>query len=171
MKLFIAIAPDDSARYALAESAARLRAACPGRYVDPALYHLTLAFLGETPPEALPRIHGAMALAAAACPRFSLSLGGRGAFGSILWRGTEDSSALNTLAARLREALAQAALPCDPKPFRPHITLARDVRTIPGAQAPHLPGATFPVRAITLYESKREQARLAYLPQDEVFLP
>ena len=66
MRLFLALAPDEAARAALARTACMLRPLAPGRYVPPSLYHITLAFLGETDAARLPAVREAMEAAAQA---------------------------------------------------------------------------------------------------------
>lgn len=170
MRLFIGIAPDKAARRILMETAAFLSKSHPAHYADASLYHLTLAFLGELTPDAIPSILQAMEQAAKAAAPFPITLGRLGAFGSILWRGVEDDTALNTLAAHLRDALAERAIPFDASPFRAHITLARDVKGGLPAGGYRLPGGAFTASAITLYESKRVDGTLRYQPLHEVYI-
>ncbi|WP_422737968.1 RNA 2',3'-cyclic phosphodiesterase [Micromonospora sp. WMMD729] len=141
MRLFVAVCPPVEAVNHLGAQIARLRvgaAAAAGarvRLVDPADLHLTLAFLGDVETVRLVDVESALGLAAehfrdgrSAAPR--LSLGGGGLFGqgrrTVLWvdvRG--DVEALHELARLVRERLDEAGLPCDEKPFRPHLTVAR----------------------------------------------
>jgi 2'-5' RNA ligase len=92
--------------------------------------HLTLAFLGEQPPEALERLYGA----AAPCSEleaFEASLAGVGAFPSprrahVIWLGiAEGASELSALAERLCSGLRAAGFELETRPFRPHLTVAR----------------------------------------------
>lgn len=169
MRLFIGIAPDKAARQALHESALRLQQTVPGRYADPSLYHITLAFLGELDARQVPAIRMAMGQAAADIRPFVVALGDVGTFGPILWRGVADSAALCHLSDRVRASLRAAGIPYDQRPFTAHITLARDARL--SAQAGEsCPAAAFPVRSILLYESVRHGGRLTYHPLAEVSL-
>ena len=56
MRLFIGIPLPDDVRRAVAGLAAQAGAHIPGRYVLEENYHITLAFLGDAPPESVPRI-------------------------------------------------------------------------------------------------------------------
>lgn len=170
MRLFIGVAPDEAARFALQESASILRGLVPGRYADASLYHLTLAFLGEQGRAAMPSIQQAMRVAAADSAPFSLTLGRLGAFDTILWRGAEKRDELSGLAASLRQHLRATGVDFDTKPFCPHITLARKTRILPHQLDTPLPGASFVVDRLILFESTRVQDRLAYLPRLEVAL-
>jgi len=53
----------------------------------------------------------------------------------VLWVGLRgDVAGLAALAGDVRRALSGAGLPVDPKPFRPHLTLARPGRRVPPEQ-------------------------------------
>ncbi|MBM0232939.1 RNA 2',3'-cyclic phosphodiesterase [Micromonospora sp. STR1_7] len=141
MRLFVAVHPSVEAVNHLGARVARLRvgaATAAGvnvRLADPARLHLTLAFLGVVEAARLVEVESALGLAAEwfrdgrdSAPR--LSLGGGGRFGrdrsTVLWvdlRG--DVEALRVLARLIRSRLRHARLPCDEKPFRPHLTVAR----------------------------------------------
>ena len=168
MRLFIGIPPDPPTRAALRETALSLEAVAPGRYVDASLYHITLAFLGELPAKCVPVIHAAMLRAAAGHRPFAVSLGPAGAFGSILWRGVKDDTALRILSADLRAQLGAVAIPYDPKPFRAHITLARESSFPQAARQLPFPGGTFTAGGMTLFESARERGIPCYIPRAEV---
>lgn len=170
MRLFIGIAPDDDTRCALARTADALRGVVPGRYADPALYHLTLVFLGEQSAKRLPRLELAMQAAVRGIAPFALSLGAVGTFGSVLWRGVEASGPLERLAASVRESLTAEGIAFDSMPFRAHFTLARDTKALGRAVLPPMPPATFTVDRIILYESTRQAGTLAYTPHIQVLL-
>jgi RNA 2',3'-cyclic 3'-phosphodiesterase len=96
-------------------------------------WHLTLAFLGELPPERLPEVEQALDAVDPPGP-VRLRLAGGGSFGrgrsSVLWAGVEGD--LGDLHGRIREALRAHGLPHDERPFTPHLTVAygssREVR-------------------------------------------
>jgi len=169
-RLFLGVPVDEAARQALWETARALSARVIGRYLDPSLYHITLAFLGETGEDSLPRIFTAMEDAARGVHPFQVALGGVGSFGTVLWRGLQDDRALFLLAGRLRASLASQGVPFDKKPFKAHITLARDAGPPPDAPNIRAPEASFWVRSLTLFESARPAGKLAYLPRREVRL-
>lgn len=101
------------------------------RRVLPELLHLTLAFIGNVAPERKDEIAAAAAVAVKAQPALRLTLQGLGQFPPTgrprsVWVGvTDPADRLSGLAAAVREALAGAAVPFDPKPFRAHVTLGR----------------------------------------------
>jgi len=165
VRLFVALYPSPPALAHLAAAVDRLRlgaAAATGtnvRLVARPLWHLTVAFLGEVPDERAPHAQAALetavtqwrALPAAAGGAPMLRLAGGGRFGrgraTVLWVGTTgDVDALAALARQVRRALRQARLPCDRKPFRPHLTLAR-----PGDRLPTADLAA-DLAALTVYE-------------------
>lgn len=146
----------DSVRRALQESGAI------GKFHAPALYHLTLCFLGNTPVDSIPRIQRLMDQIPAA--PFSLAFAPLGTFknGSILWAGVKPCAALTEYQGRLAASLRQAGFPLEEGEYRPHITLGRQVKTA----APNIavPDISFRVRHATLFESTRVDGALAYIP-------
>ena len=83
--------------------------------------------------------------------------------------GVEARPALLALRRRLVRALREEGVWLDDaKPFRPHITLGRDLRPLPGAElaawAASCPAEPWQVRAMTLMESRREADGLRYIP-------
>ena len=140
MRLFAAIYPP---AVAVADLTARVKglrvaAARHARLADPADLHLTLAFLGEVPDVRLPDVKHALASAARTARTPLLRLAGGGSFGqgrsTVLWvdvRG--DVEALDALARSIRGGLREAGLPCDDKPFRAHLTIARPGDRVPEA--------------------------------------
>lgn len=140
MRLFTAIYPP---AVAVADLTARIKglrvaAARHARLADPANLHLTLAFLGEVPDGRLPDVEHALASAARAARSPLLRLAGGGSFGpgrsTVLWvdvRG--EVEALDALARSIRGELREAGLPCDDKPFRAHLTIARPGDRVPEA--------------------------------------
>jgi RNA 2',3'-cyclic 3'-phosphodiesterase len=97
------------------------------RWIDPQEWHLTLAFMGPTAAEEVPRLIAALSEVAGNHAPFSIPTGGLGAFPSrrevrILWYGLADRSRrLAELAIAVRIAVG-----CETaSPFRAHLTLAR----------------------------------------------
>ncbi len=98
--------------------------------------HLTVAFLGVMAPELAQRAtacgaevaarHGCFVLATAALGTFPRSHGSQ-----VVFLNVAPSPPLVTLAADLRQTLGGAGIPLDPKPFHPHLTLARPKARIP----------------------------------------
>jgi 2'-5' RNA ligase len=93
--------------------------------------HLTLRFLGPTPEPRVAAAAEAVQAASVGSPAIRLELGGAGAFPPsgrprTLWIGlTAGIDGVTQLAGRVGEALEGAGWPADPRPVRPHLTLAR----------------------------------------------
>jgi len=100
-------------------------------WVRPGNIHLTLRFLGDIDPGQVPGIRDKITEALASCPPFRLSLERAGVFPDlkrprVLWVGLKDEEeTLQTLQTGIEKALENAGFPADPRPFSPHLTLAR----------------------------------------------
>jgi len=168
LRLFIGIGVSPEAREALAAAVEPLRPRVEARWVPAELYHVTLAFLGERDKHALPALEALLRETAAAAASFPLTVAELGHFGrpenAILYAAPAACPALPALSAALRTRLAEAGEAFDPKPFTPHITLARKARLPEGFTLPALTPVPFPADAVTLYHSTRIDGRLRYLP-------
>lgn len=146
MRFFVAGFPPAAATAHLHRYVERLRVWPTGaraRMTAPERWHLTLAFLGELDPGRQPGIELALRDGldawrggAAGAPPVQLAGGGRFGTGrsTVLWVGVVDESGeLARLAGALRDALTRAGLPCDDRPFRGHLTLARPGDRLPDA--------------------------------------
>lgn len=93
--------------------------------------HLTLRFLGPTLDDRIEPAIGALRTAAHGRPPFDVAIGGAGTFPPgrrprALWLDIRAGDAdLSGLALAVDRALEDAGWSLDPKPFRPHLTLAR----------------------------------------------
>jgi 2'-5' RNA ligase len=134
------------------------------RVVDPDHLHVTLAFLGDVPDDATPRLAAALDEAARPLAPFRLRLVTVGAFPSarrprVVWAGAEDAKPIAELATRTRASLAAAGFAGDEKDFRAHVTLARARReagheVVRFLQAhAHDAAADVPVRESVLFKS------------------
>jgi len=99
-------------------------------WIDPAIFHITLAFLGDTPEEKIEGIKKALSDIAVACPPFTLPFRGIGVFGSrsdprVLWAGTAHTDSAVTLQQEVSKALIRFGYVPEKRPFRPHLTLGR----------------------------------------------
>lgn len=166
MRLFIGIAPEKHACDALRETADILRPIFTGRYVSAHLYHITIAFLGNTPKDRLPELERALSRASTGIAPFSVSLGKAGSFGTVLWRGVDEGAReLSVLAEAMRKSLTQSGISYDTRPFQAHITLARNAARASGIPIPPLPDASFHVRELLLYESTLRPEGPIYIPR------
>lgn len=101
------------------------------RWVHVDNLHLTVRFLGETPPELTPDAALAVRDALDGAKAFDVVLAGAGSFPEArkpraLWLGIEQGAAeLGALADALDPALEPLGWPRDDRPYRPHLTVAR----------------------------------------------
>ena len=124
-RLFVAIDLPDAHKTRLAG----LRDdALPGRWTPSQKFHLTLRFIGEVDEDRVATVE--QALAGFQGEAFSLQGRGLGVFPSprqprILFAALTPAPVLLELQAQVEQALHAIGLDEDPKPFRPHVTLAR----------------------------------------------
>ena len=127
---FFALWPDPAAATKLAALARELAEASGGKPVTREKIHLTLAFLGVIESEALERARAvAGAIRAAA---FEVRLDRTGSFrgARVGWAGCESPApGLLDLAGELGRTLEGAGFTLESRPFAPHVTLARKIRT------------------------------------------
>jgi RNA 2',3'-cyclic 3'-phosphodiesterase len=134
VRLFVALAPPESALDELEDAVAPLRTAAPElRWTGRNSWHLTLAFLGEVGEDVLPELATRLERAAHRHPPQYLAIAGGGAFPSVrraqvLWAGfAADHKALASLADSVAAGARRAGAPPPGrhKKFRAHLTLAR----------------------------------------------
>jgi 2'-5' RNA ligase len=169
VRLFFSVPLDEEARIAVAAVLRAMKRAsgeeAPLSWTKDDQLHFTIAFLGEQPEDALPRLRAA----AAPCSElsaFELELRGSGAFPNprrprVLWLGVGNGAQqLEQLAGRLCTGLRHGGFALEERPFRGHLTAAR-VR--PGGErsasralqaVPAVPIATFRVDRLCLMQSQ-----------------
>lgn len=129
-RLFFALWPAPELRAELSRRLPRLLAGADGRPQRPDQWHVTLEFLGEVAAGRLPALRQAAGLARLEplviefdqvehWPRPRV----------VCLVATRPPAALEAGVGRLRAALAAAGFATEARPFRPHVTLAREVRT------------------------------------------
>jgi 2'-5' RNA ligase len=161
MRLFIAFNFDDEAKSKLLRTQAAMRhAAASGNFTRPENLHLTLVFLGETPQGRVGDICRVMD--SAPSKPLTLQFAGTGKFGDTWWVGIEQNPALAGLYNQLTLDLKEAGFPIEGRPFKPHLTLAREVRLPDGTEVAEAEGFSTEVRAIHLMKSERVDGRLIY---------
>lgn len=158
MRLFIAVLFDDKIKGTLLRAVSDLRAqADTGVFTRPENLHLTLAFLGEARGPAAAN----EAICAAAGDRFPLTVGGCGRFGDLWWAGVRETPPLSALSRRLRRELTSRNVSFDQKPFRPHITLARQLQAAEPVRI-SVPEQTMTVSRVSLMKSERVCGKMVY---------
>ncbi|HEY3062478.1 MAG TPA: RNA 2',3'-cyclic phosphodiesterase [Chloroflexota bacterium] len=172
MRLFFAVELPAEVRAALG----RLRSGGDDyRWVDAAQLHMTLAFLGEQPEEALPQLEQIGATAAGGSSAGKLRLAEAGSFGPrsaprVLWVGLGGGLPdLLALQANLARELRAGGFVLEDRPFSPHITLARrHERAAAGRpewppSADRIPSGTIPLRELVLFQSKLSPKGASYI--------
>ena len=128
LRAFLAIAPPDEARLALADQISELQ--IPGRLIPPANWHITLRFLGEIDEVTRERYEAALDQSDLG-RSFMLGLDHFGAFpraakASFIWAGVgRGEQRLHQLAEVADERALDAGIPGEERPFRPHLTVSR----------------------------------------------
>lgn len=184
MRIFVAVPLNAALREAAAGLRSRLNsAAAPLRWVPPENLHLTLKFLGEIAEGRVVKVTDAARAVAGRAQRFSITLGGMGAFPSptrpqVVWVGIgQGAEELTALARDLDTALGRMKFPKELRPFRPHLTVARAKHTGPmpdlarplGELAGVVVGSQT-VDALFVMESRLSPASAIYRPVEEVRL-
>jgi RNA 2',3'-cyclic 3'-phosphodiesterase len=140
--------------------------------------HLTLRFLGPAPEERIAATEAAVASAARAAEGpIELELSGAGTFPPggrprTIWIGVAgDTDSLVRLGQRTEEALVAAGWPPDPRPLRPHLTLARSDgvavgKVVADRLANAMAGTTIPctIEHLGLFESVTGGGPARYVP-------
>ncbi len=129
-RLFFALWPDPALRQALQARVEKAVAAVGGKRQRPDQWHVTLEFLGQVPRERQP----ALRAAAARVGRLPVRI----EFDRVEhWRkpqvvclvASRVPTGLAALVTQLQAELAAEGFAIEARPFRPHVTLARKVRT------------------------------------------
>jgi len=108
----------------------RLPPDLPGKAVPAPNWHLTLRFLGDTPPELRDRLNEALN-AAPIGGGFEIRFGGVGAFpraerARVIWVGvSRGAERLAELGRAVEASCVAAGFPAEPKSFSAHLTITR----------------------------------------------
>ena len=99
-------------------------------WVKPEMCHLTLRFLGDRGEEEVEGLHRALLDSVAGLAPFPMTVGGIGAFPSLLnpkviWLGVKGGEKLADLQRRVEEALSDIGIEKEKRPFHPHVTIGR----------------------------------------------
>jgi len=144
-----------------------LKKAGKGNLTLPENLHITLKFLGEVSSSRLPILREAIAEAGGhtfLLECLGMFMMGKGGIVSARLGG--DLEALSALASRLEDALVKRGFERETRPFRPHITLARNFHALEGDDVAAMArkGCRFKVERVILFESRRERGKLVYVP-------
>lgn len=165
-RLFFALWPDPAQQVALAEATRSAVERSGGQAVPPENLHITLVFVGSVPESDIERVEVIAAKVAA-------DVGSEPALVALdaldYWKkprivcltAAQAASAQSSRVAEiLRERLTADGFAPDPKPFRPHVTLARKVSR--GASMRELPPVLWSFREFALIESQTGPAGSVY---------
>ncbi|HCY87876.1 MAG TPA: RNA 2',3'-cyclic phosphodiesterase [Desulfobacteraceae bacterium] len=167
IRCFIAVAvPDEVKQYLSLLQKEMKNKGIKASWADRSRFHITLAFLGDTAVDKIPRIQTAIDEAIATQKGFDLRIGPFGVFPNrkkarVIWAGVHgDTTALKLIYRNLGDSLDRAGMPVPRKKFVPHITLAR-IKYPPRAKimdelfsmAPEISSLKFHVEAVELYQS------------------
>ena len=156
MRLFVAVHFSPEIKTVLLSAIEDLRRQSAGNFTRPENLHLTMAFIGES--DRVTEIKSALSAVNAA--PFGLTIGGAGKFGDLYWAGVDKNSALLALADSVRSELAKHHIDFDSKPFKAHITLAREV-VLKDIRLT-IPNTSMTVSRISLMRSDRINGKLTY---------
>lgn len=166
-RLFIALLFDEETKDRLCGAAEFLASHLRGGHTTGREnLHLTLAFLGETERGAEIR----RAMEEARGPAFDYRIRGSGRFprgdGSVFWVGVAAPEELYRLYNRLSAALAAHSFRLEERPFKPHLTLGREIITDetfdPKEMEKLLPEKPLHAGKISLMKSERVAGKLTY---------
>jgi 2'-5' RNA ligase len=178
IRTFLAVELSEPARAAAAALARDLERRSEGvRWARPETYHVTLHFLGDLAPEAIPALARSVGGAVAAVAPFRLRLGTPHLFPDarrprVVALGLEPEDALGALAEAAARGVAAAGLPVEERPFRAHLTLGR-IRErgarvgLPGS-AP--PASAWDVREVILFRSELRPEGARHTPLERFAL-
>jgi 2'-5' RNA ligase len=168
MRLFIAVNFNDEIKGQIMGVQDQLRAqSLRGNFTRPENFHITLAFLGETPEERLKNLLRIFEKIKA--PPFEISFDHTGFFSHSgkepWWIGAErNSPAVQTLAAirtQLIDHLFDAGFDVDKRPFNAHITLGREIK-LSKPVILDCPKIIIGVKRVSLMKSERIRGILTY---------
>lgn len=183
MRLFVAVDLPEAVKGSLDAAVVPLRAALPpARWVRPGLFHLTLAFIGESDAARVPALSQALREKLEQEGGFRAHFSGFGSFPNagavrVLWAGLEPSVRFVRLAELVQDSVRAAGCASDDKPFRSHVTLARcdppwpsqsRSAIVAGAAGfgERLAGVSFACDRVTLFSSVLGKAGPAYRAEE-----
>ena len=136
MRAFLSIHLNEIVQKQVEELQSQLTPELPGvKWTRPANCHLTLKFFGDIDAATEEAIVSCLPAAFESFSPFEIDFKGVGQFPprgalSVLWVGVNrGAAALTALESAAKEALVEAGVSFDKKPFKPHLTIARAPRS------------------------------------------
>ena len=179
IRAFLAVELSAPIRERLAAAARDLRGAgADVKWIDPAVIHLTLKFLGELAPERVEALKSRLAAATAGFGRFPIEVRGLGTFGRpprVVWAGiAEGAGRLGELARIAETEAAAVGVAREDRPYSAHVTLGRvkspknggKIQTAAEARADEIFGRQEVGEAV-LFQSRLTPAGAIHTPLDK----
>lgn len=163
MRLFIAIDLDPQFKNKIEDIVKSLKnSGASGNFTKRENLHLTIVFIGETPPDKVKFITSAMDKIKS--EPFELNFEGLGSFshssGDIAWIGVRKSRQLLSLYNQLKRELLSCGFKLNGKAYKPHLTIAR--KALMPATDIGIPKMAMKVQKISLFRSDRINGDLKY---------
>lgn len=161
MKVFFAIWLDTYTLTAIESILKRLHATTGGRPMVPEAMHLTLSYVGEVAPERITELIEIGNQVHKNAFQFTINKIACFENPRIAWAGSEqEPEELVLLQAEIDSLVAKAGFPLDPRPFRPHVTL---IRNLPAPLATiAIQPLIWPVAAFSLVQTSDTASGLPY---------
>ena len=170
-RVFIAITLNEVLRRHLAELQEKIRPLLrKGRFTNPGLLHLTIQFLGSLSDDQVTILIDSHKSWITGIKPFDLHITETGLFSkrnkSILWAGVKPNDQLFDLAEQINETMALFGFH-EERPFRPHITLAREAVFVDDLAMDTYKSIDLRIPAMRiekfdLMESRQDEGRLIY---------
>jgi 2'-5' RNA ligase len=160
VRLFFAAFPDGGTRSLIASAATALALADGARRIPGENYHVTLAFVGEVSNTQAASLR---TMGPVRVPAFTVRFDTYEHWlrsEVVVIAASEYPPALHELQCKLRGELARRDIAPDPRPFHPHVTIARRVVQAPVRQA--MSGFLWTITAFQLVRSARSSAGAVY---------
>lgn len=149
-------------------------------WVNPERYHITIRFLGDTPPDLLESIRVSMRTNIELPQKTLLQVGNAGSFGPmkkprVIWLGFKDSTVFDMLREDVDQALAACGIPGTDQAFRAHLTLGRirglkdrnEYYRLMDSMKSRFSGEIL-INQLVLYKSELESQGPVYTPLEEL---
>ena len=171
VRAFVALELGAEVREAIGRLMASLRPRVSGaRWVRPEGVHLTLRFLGDTPPERIGQLLPLLAAAASGYAPLEARAAGLGTFPGpgkpprVLWMGIGLPPSAASLQAECERAAVAVGFPPEERPFRGHLTLARFRERVLRPALPPVDLGPIPLETLALVGSERRPGGAVYTP-------
>ncbi len=160
MRLFIAIPLSRELKKSVKTVQDRFRRQrVSGNFTPQENLHVTLAFIGEyDDPDRVLEVMESVSFFP-----FTIKMDRVGCFGDLWWTGFEESRELETVARKVRHAMADKGIPFDNKRFKAHVTILRKPQYY-NNEFPHseIEPVSMTVESMSLMKSERGKNGMIY---------